>query len=36
MEALGTNPQIGISLCNYSLCAKRAGKKSHDGLDSCS
>ena len=27
MEALGTNPQIDISLCNYSLCTKRAGKK---------
>lgn len=27
MEALGTDPQINISLCNYSLCTKTAGKK---------
>lgn len=27
MEALGTDPQINISLCNYSLSTKRAGKK---------
>lgn len=27
MEALGTDPQINISLCNYSLRTKRAGKK---------
>ena len=27
MEALGTNRQTDIPLCNYSLCTKRAGKK---------